>query len=322
MQQLDRRHMLVGIAISALGVAGGPKIANAKASRAFFEHLKLPIGLQVYTLGADAGKDIELTFATIAEIGFREIELPNMLGHSPEQVGTAARNAGLTIRSIHLPLLAMNGPTGLSLASEPERIANDLQKLGAQWAVAPIFLIPSDFRPQPGEKIEDTISRTVITAGEDIWKRTASTLNAKAAALKPLGIKVGYHNHNVEFAPIGSTTGWNILRDELDPTLVKFEVDIGWVVTAGLDPISFLKSCKGRVRLLHVKDVAADNPQSYRISMHPAEVGAGVLDWKQILPTAHEAGVEHFLVEQEPPFSIPRLEAAARSYSYLAQLHA
>jgi sugar phosphate isomerase/epimerase len=56
--------------------------------------------------------------------------------------------------------------------------------------------------------------------------------------------------------------------------------------------------------------------------MKPAEVGAGVLDWARILPAAYAAGVRHFYVEQEPPFAIPRMEAATRSYGYLAQLKA
>ena len=72
----------------------------------------------------------------------------------------------------------------------------------------------------------------------------------------------------------------------------------------------------------HIKDVAADNPRSYRISMSPAEVGAGILPWDRILPTAYSAGVRHFLVEQEPPFVIPRIEAAARSYLFLSQFKA
>jgi sugar phosphate isomerase/epimerase len=73
---------------------------------------------------------------------------------------------------------------------------------------------------------------------------------------------------------------------------------------------------------LHVKDVAPDNPQSYQISMKPAEVGSGTLNWSRILPAAQRAGVEHFLVEQEPPFVIPRIEAAAKSYAFLSQLTA
>ncbi|GGC00903.1 xylose isomerase [Novosphingobium endophyticum] len=321
MLEINRRSLLTAMGATAF-TSMLPGTTLAATRRNFFERVGLPIGLQIYTLGPDAGKDIDATFAQVARIGYREIELPALLGRQPAELAAAAKRAGLTIGSIHLPLLGMGGPAGLSMTSDPARIADDLGTLGARWAVAPIMLIPGDFRPQPGETMEAAISRTVAAAGEDIWKKTAATLNEKASALKPLGIKVGYHNHNVEFAPIGKTTGWDILWKETDPDLVKFEVDVGWIATAGLDPIAFLKRAAGRVSLLHVKDVAVGNPQSFRISMKPAEVGSGTLPWDKLLPAAYRAGVRHFLVEQEPPFVIPRIEAAIRSYAFLSKLKA
>ena len=56
--------------------------------------------------------------------------------------------------------------------------------------------------------------------------------------------------------------------------------------------------------------------------MKPAEVGSGMLDWASILPAAYDAGVRHFYVEQEPPFAMPRIEAARKSFGFLSQLRA
>lgn len=326
-QLLNRRALLLGIGGTTMAAIAGCATPRRQET-SFFDQIGLPIGLQLYTLGPDAGKDIDATFGKVAQIGYREIELPNLLGHKPAQLAEAARRAGLTISSLHLPIVpggaapGMPGMPGLTSASDPAEIADALGTMGASWAVAPILLLPTDLRPNPGEDLGDAISRSVAAAGEDLWKRSAEVLNRTAAALKPLGIGMGYHNHNLEFAPIGKTRGWDILWSETEPGLVSFEVDIGWVATAGLDPVAFLEKAKGRVKLLHVKDVAAGNQQSYRISMSPAEVGAGILPWDRILPTAYSAGVRHFLVEQEPPFVIPRIEAAARSYSFLAQFKA
>ena len=166
------------------------------------------------------------------------------------------------------------------------------------------------------------IPRAFAEAGVDIWKRTAALLNERGAALKPLGIDFGYHNHNLEFAPVGGTTGWDIITRETDPALVHFEVDIGWLAAAGLDPVAFLRRHSGRVRWLHIKDLKADSVANFGLSMHPTEIGSGKQDWAKILPAAHRAGVQHYYVEQEPPFAIPRMEAAARSYAFLAQLRA
>lgn len=316
------RRALLG-ALSAAGVAAmtGCKTMDQPA-RTFFERVGLPIGLQVYTLGPDAGKDIDATFASIAAIGYREVELPDLMRHTPAQVRAAADRAGVKISSLHVPMQAMGGPGALSFSGEASAIADTIGALGAQWAVAPICLLPSDFRPKPGEDFGQSISRSIAAAGPDLWKRTAALLNDKARALQTAGVKVGYHNHNLEFGPSGDTTGWAVLMRETDPALVSFEVDIGWVSASGQDPVAFLDKAGGRVRLLHVKDVAAGNTPGFAITMAPAEVGSGTLDWARILPAAHKAGVRHFLVEQEPPFAIPRIEAARKSYAYLAQLRA
>ncbi len=321
MQNIDRRSLLTGIGASILAMTLGGT-AKAASGRTFFQRIGLPIGLQLYTLGPEAGRDIDATFAQVAQIGYREIELPGLLGHQPAELAAAAARAGLTIGSLHLPLLTKAGPTGLSLASEPARIADSLGTLGARWVVAPILLFPEDFRPEREESLEAAISRSVTAAGEDIWKRTAALLNQTASTLQPLGINLAYHNHNLEFAPVGKTRGWDILWRETEHKLVSFEVDVGWVAAAGLDPVRFLERSRGRVRLLHVKDVAQDNRASFRISMQPADVGNGTLPWARILPAAHRAGVRHFFVEQEPPFVIPRIEAASRSYAFLSQLSA
>lgn len=319
MTSLDRRALLSVLA--ATGAAAAVPAA-ARPRRAFFDRIGRPIGLQVYTLGPDAGKDIDATFASIAAIGYREIELPGLLGKTPAELAAAAARTGLSIASLHVPLLAMGGPQAMTLNSEPAQLAETLGALGARWAVAPIALIPSNFRPAAGEDMGAAIARAVAEAGADIWKQTAQQLNRAASGLAAHGFKVGYHNHNLEFRPIGRTSGWDILLAECDPRLVSFELDLGWVATAGLDPVRELRRLHGRVRLLHVKDVAAGNPQSYELSMRPAEVGSGTLDWARILPTAQRAGVEHFFVEQEPPFTLPRIEAARMSYSFLAQLKA
>ena len=302
-------------AVAATGVL-------AKDRRTFFERTGLPVGLQIYTLGPDVGKDLDATFSQVAKIGYREIELPNLFGRQPADIAASAKRAGLTISSIHLPLMPLGPTGGVTLISEPAMVADALGQLGAKWAVAPIMLLPTDFRPKAGESFGVSIARSVAAAGEDIWKRSAALLNEKASALKPLGIQIGYHNHNVEFAPVGKTTGWDVLWRETQPDLISFEVDLGWVAAAGIDPVQFLDRTRGRVRLVHVKDVAAGNAKNFAVTMSPTQVGAGTLDWSGILPAAHRAGVRHFYVEQEPPFAMARIEAAAQSFGYLSKLRA
>ena len=51
----------------------------------------------------------------------------------------------------------------------------------------------------------------------DDWKAAAAYLNSKAKALETSGMRVGYHNHHLEFSPVGNTYGLAVLLAETDP---------------------------------------------------------------------------------------------------------
>ena len=108
-----------------------------------------------------------------------------------------------------------------------------------------------------GNDYKPAMVRAFAEADVDYWKRVAELLNERAAALRPYGIRLGFHNHNVEFVPIGKTNGWEILASASDPALVTFEADIGFLAAAGIDPVAFLRRYSGRIRQLHIKDIKA-----------------------------------------------------------------
>ncbi|MEO6092851.1 MAG: sugar phosphate isomerase/epimerase [Novosphingobium sp.] len=321
MHMFNRRDTLAGMmAMGTLAMAQSP--AAAASRQTFFRRVGLPIGLQVYTLGEEAGRDLDATFTQVAAIGYRDLELPSLYGRTPADIRRAADGAGVAISSLHLAAAPRGPAQGLTLANPVAEIADSLGTLGAKRAVLPIMPFPDNMHLLPGEAMQAMMGRVIAAAGADLWKRTAALLNERAAALNPLGIRLGYHNHNVEFAPIGQSNGWDILVRETDPRLVDFELDVGWVATAGRDPVDVLNSLKGRVAQLHVKDVARVNPVNFGLSMKPSDVGAGKLDWARILPAAYRAGVRHFYLEQEPPFVSSRMDAARNGYAYLSRLRA
>jgi sugar phosphate isomerase/epimerase len=320
-QNSNRRLFLGGIAATGvLAMQTGSEAAVR--GKKFFNRIRRPIGLQLYTLGDEPSKDLDGVLAKVAAIGYRDLELPSLLGKTPEALKAAAMRAKVNFSCIHLSAMPNIPATALSLMSPTQRIVDDLGVLGIKDVVMPIQLLPEGFKPAADESIQAAIARAMAEAGGDIWKRTAALLNEKATALKPHGIRLGYHNHNIEFAPVGNTTGWEILASETDKSLIKFEVDVGWIAAAGLDPVAFLNAHKGRVRWLHVKDVKATTKTNFALTMDPTEVGSGKQDWARILPAAYKAGVEHFFVEQEAPFAMARMDSAAKGYAFLAGLKA
>lgn len=307
MLHLDRRSLLAaGLAMTATG---------AGAAAPFFTRNRLPIGIQLYTLGPDAAKDLDGTLAAVRKIGYRSVELAGMYGRTAAQFRAALDRAGLVCTSAHIQARGAEG----SFEGDLGKLAGDLTTLGVKTAVMPSpYLSDARIAAAKGSSGVDYFRKLMGGMTAEDFKANAAYLNRNAAALKKAGIRVGYHNHNFEFAPVGGTTGFEILLDNTDPALVTFEMDIGWVAAAGVDPLALMKKHKGRFTQMHVKDVKADTKANFDLGMDPAEIGSGKLAWKTLLPTAYANGVREFYVEQEPPFTRPRLEAAKISYDYLA----
>jgi sugar phosphate isomerase/epimerase len=312
---LSRRGVL-----ATLGAAAMTGLSTNAAAAPFFKQAGLPIGIQLYTLGPDAAKDLEGTLKAVAGIGYKTVELPGFMGKAPADLRAAMDRAGLICPSVHVQ------PRGgdLTFSGDLGKLAEALHAVGAKAAVAPVAYFPDrlELKPQAGEDGGAMLRRVVSQMTADDWKANAEFLNQKATALKAQGLKVGYHNHNFEFAPLGSTYGLEILLKETDPSLVTFEIDVGWVAAAGHDPAALMARHKGRFTMMHVKDVKASTTANFALKMDPTEVGSGRLDWKKLLPAGRAAGVTGFFVEQEPPFERPRIEAAKLCYDYLASVAA
>ena len=295
------RRTVLKAAAAGLGLAVPTLRALAADPAPFFTRHHLPLGLQLYTVGTQARKDLNGTLTKVAAAGYQTVELAGLYGNSPQVMRKAADDVGLKYTSIHLQMQALKGEPGLD--QPPDQLAAAMQVLGLSEVVLPNY---------------------VHKAGSDItaddWKATASYLNEKAAALQKVGLQLSYHNHNTEFRPLGDTTGLDILLNETDPKLVHFEMDVGWVAAGGGDPIKILEQRKGRFKMMHVKDILASTKTNYVMQQDPAEVGSGVLPWAKILDVAYATGVRKFFVEQEPPFTRDPLESIAISAKYLSSI--
>jgi sugar phosphate isomerase/epimerase len=312
---LDRRSLL---ALMAAAAAAGPASA---AGKGFFESRKLPVGIQVYSLGDLPRNDLDGTMKSVGKIGYKTVELAGYLGKTPAQLKTAFSAAGLTCPSAHVGIRAGTAEEP-GLLGDIGKLSADMHVLGVKTVIAPAFAAPKDVVVKDAAPGALGLAQIVKAMTADHWKQVAAQLNDIGGKLSKNGLAFGYHNHNVEFTPLGTTSGYEILLAETDPKLVSFEMDIGWVAAAGRDPIQLFAQHSGRFRAAHLKDVKADTVANYEFKMDPTEVGSGKLAWSKILPAAYKAGVRNFFVEQEAPFAFPRLVSAEKCYSYLSTLQA
>jgi len=149
-----------------------------------------------------------------------------------------------------------------------------------------------------------------LRATADDFKLVADKLNKAGEIGKAAGLKLGYHNHDFEFKPVGGVVLYDVLLKETDPALVDFELDLYWAVRAGLDPIKLIEAHPRRFTMWHIKDMDKAQPE------HNTEVGAGSIDFKKIFQHAKTSGLKHIFMEQEY-FAIDAYQSITQSAAYM-----
>jgi sugar phosphate isomerase/epimerase len=320
---VSRRDVIVGgVSSAALASVGAGLTATTWAASqrpGWFAQHRLPIGLQLYTVGDAARADIDATLGKVARIGYKAIELAGYHGQTVAALLAARNKHGVKFTSIHVGAASRPGEPGLD--GDIPRLAAELHSLGITDVAMPMFAFPARFGGQKeGEGFLPYLQRVAAGLTREDWLATAALLNDRGAKLRREGLRFSYHNHNPELAPVAGTTGLDILLSNTSAEDVAFELDVGWVAAAGADPVTLLQTHGRRFQLMHVKDIRATTKPNFALSQDPTEVGSGRLDWARILPAAFKAGVRKFYVEQEPPFTMDRFDAIAKSYTYLSAL--
>lgn len=262
-----RREFLGTLGIAGVGAAMlGCTRTNGQASA---PPTVMPFGIQLYTLRSIMERDFDGTLASVAGIGYKEVEFAGYYNRTPAQVREVLRRTGLAAPSAHLPLPASDDAW--------KRALDDARAIGHAWAVIP-WLDPS--------------MRTA-----DTFSRLPDRLNQLGGMTKAAGMRLGYHNHDFEFgaAPSGSGTILDAMIAGTDPSLVDFEMDVYWVTKAGSDPLALMAKYPGRFPLLHLKD---SSPAPERKIV---DVGTGTIDFTAILKTARAHGLKHAFVENDIP---------------------
>lgn len=280
-------------------------LAAALALPARGNPLGLPIGLQLYTVGAELKTDLTGTLKKIHDIGYREVETAGFVGLSAAEFRKRLDDAGLKCVSCHLPLAD----------GDWRQQFDSAHVLGARYAVASTMT-----NSKTGKNSAN------ITGPGDRTEFDAMTgeMNRIGAAAAKAGLQFAYHNHDFEFKNFADgQMVFDLLLKQTDKDMVKLEIDCGWMVLGGHDPVAYMRQHPGRVRLLHIKDFAAatTRPSTTTEGHQGTELGRGFIDYKPIFAAARRAGVQHYFVEQEPPFvEMPALAAAKADYDYLHAL--
>jgi sugar phosphate isomerase/epimerase len=243
------------------------------------------IALQLYTVRALAAADLAATLGAVAAAGYRSVELAGLPDTAPHELARLLTETGLAAIASHESIER--------LRVDPTAVADRLDVLGCDRAVVP--WIPEEDR------------RT----GDDVL-RFAAEVGVLARTFGDRGIRLAYHNHDFEFAPLDGTTVWDILLAEL-PAEVELELDVYWASVGGRDPVTEIRANADRVRLLHMKD-RLGGPEP-----HDAPAGQGTLAFPEIVDAGRAAGVDWYVAEQDDPHdAVADISTAARYLESLA----
>ena len=276
---MKRSDFLIRSGVFTAGAMLLPSCAFAKGATQEF-------GVQLYSFRDEMAKDPMGTLENIASIGIKKIEsAKSKKGHyyglTPLEMKGACRALGMQLVSGHAAL---------------DR--NFDQTLEEAAASGQEYLICSSM-PSDGQTIDN-------------YKKVAEAFNSAGEACKKLGIKFGYHNHEYEFESDNGVVLYDVLMDHTEPELVHMELDLGWVVVAGKDPLDYFKKYPGRFPLWHLKDMDMAKKES-------TEFGKGALDIALMMANQDASGVKHIFIEQEEYASTP-LESMKHNMDFLAKL--
>jgi len=271
--------------------------------------LGLPIGIQLYTVRDATAKDLSGTLQQLAAIGYSEVELAGYYGKGAKELRSFLDGFGLSAPSTHQGLA--------DLLVDTQKKIDYLSELGVKNLVVPFPAVADDRFSKLPKGSKETINNSSTLAD---WQWIAQQLNKIGAMTRKVGIRTGYHNHNLEFRRIGNDVIFDKLLGWTDPELVTIELDVGWVVTAGVDPFALTRKYSNRISMLHIKDVKADN--KIRVDATVAdttEIGSGTIDWKKLFASLDKSQIKHLFVEQEN-FDVPMFESVKKSHDYLSKL--
>jgi len=271
---VSRRAFLAASAVFPAAIASQVFPGDAAAQPSTSESgggKKYPIGLELYSVRGELGRDLPTTLKTVAKCGYEVVEF-----YSPYFRWTPAYTKDVRTQLDDLGLRCYSTHNGFESFGPAENMGHAIelnQILGTHYLV---------------------LASAPKTSGVDGWKHLCEQLTAAVEQLKTHGLGAGYHNHQAEWAKLEN--GQRILEVIASNTPNEFalQLDVGTCEEAGVDPVAWVKANPGRIKMMHMKDWAPGD-KGYRVLF-----GEGITPWKDLIAAAQAVGgIEFFLIEQE-----------------------
>lgn len=286
----QRRNFLKQASALALG---GMLLKEELLARSWKTGKAMPgVGLQLFTLFGVLDEDVPGNLKKIADIGYTEIESAfskkgGFYGMKPKEFASLLKDMGMNWRSHHVLGAPFKLPPGAKMPNGAD---------GKPMVIPPMKNLRDNYQELVDQAAEGGVNYLVCAntpiGSLDEIKASIEILNRSAEAAKKAGLLFAYHNHDAEFRTVEGVVPYDLILAQTDKDLVKMELDLGWTLKAGKDPVVLFNQHPGRFHLWHVKDMDAKFEKIL-------EVGTGSFDFKRIFAHAKESGMHNFFVEQD-----------------------
>lgn len=237
----------------------------------------IPVGVQLYSVRDDCARDLKGTLAAVAKMGYAGVEFAGTYGKTARELREMLDGLGLQCCGAHIGLDTLVGEALKSTVEFHLELGN------------PYLIVPW---------IADERRNTKAA-----WLDTARLFSRIADDLRPHGLRVGYHNHHIEFERFDGDTGFDLFYGSAaNPVLMQ--LDTGNALHGGADPLEYLERYPGRAVTVHLKEYSPTNPE--------ALLGEGVVEWAKVFTLCETVcATEWYIVEQES-YPLPPLESIAK----------
>ncbi len=244
---------------------------------------RIPIALQLYSVREECAKDFIGTIKAVSEMGYEGVEFAGYYNLDAKEIKRILDDFKLKVAGSHLGINTL-------LGDELKKTVEFNSILGNKFLIVPA--LPQEY-----------------TKTKEGWLKAAELLSEISEKVKPYGMRVGYHNHDIEFRPIDGEIPWDILFQNVSKDVIM-QLDIGNAMHGSADPIEILKRYPRRATTVHLKEYPFSAPA----------IGEGEVKWEEIFNLCETiGGTEWYIVEYETP-GRPPLESVRRCIENLRRM--
>lgn len=268
--------------------------------------MSLKVGLQLYSVRNSMEKNPLEAIENVGKLGYKFVEFANHNATVDFGCGFGVPAAAMKEKLDSYGMKAVSSHISPLNFDNIDKVIEYYNTLDCKYLVN-----PADFF----ENKDDVL-------------RKCETYNKTGEKLKAAGISYLYHNHFHEFQKFEDEYVLEIMRKNVDPDNMGFQLDTFWVMRGGADPVEIIKSFGKSIKLIHQKDFSKDidipknmfsfvdpNQKLDREAMMKAmgtkingfeqrevivEIGTGIMEIQKIIDAAAEySSAEYVILEQD-----------------------